>query len=121
MIQFDEWGVPIKRQVEKQERSKTPIQVSNELHSLIKALSSTRRESLEQVVSSAIIACARPHLNSTDAMFQTRYFNLIKNAEREIKQRYGQTKSRRSQHMREINYKRRIKNQPFTVPRPNVY
>ena len=122
MIQYDRWGMPIPRQMPPQERSKRPISVSNELHALIKTLAVLGGESLEQVVSNAVITRARPHLNTTNIEIQTLCYTQMRKAEVEIKERYHGAKSRRSIRMRRINDARRRRSAPtFTVPRPTIY
>lgn len=121
MIRFDQWGIPIPHQMPPQERSKHPISVSSELHALIKTLAVLGDESLEQVVSNAVLARTKFHLNTPNRELQARCWTQMKKAEVEIKERYHGAKSRRSARMRRINDARRRRSAPtFTVPRPVV-
>ena len=121
MVHYGEWNPPTPRQTPIQERNKRPISVSSELHDLIKTLSVAGNESLEQVVSNAVLNRAKFHLSSHDSKLQSICWTQMKQAEAEIKERYHGLKSKRSARMRRINDARRRPAPTFTVPRPIIY
>ena len=90
-------------------KPKRPLQVSEEIHSLVSQLAQDRGLSMEQVVAKSVIKEAKAALNTPDDEKQRLYLSLAKNAEREINQRYMGEQSRRSVQMRCINDKRRKK------------
>lgn len=90
-------------------KPKRPLQVSEEIHSLVSQLAQDRGLSLEQVVAKSVIKEAKAALNTPDDEKQRLYLSLAKNAEQEINQRYMGEQSRRSAQMRRINDKRRNK------------
>ena len=90
-------------------KPKRPLQVSEEIHSLVSQLAHDRNLSMEQVVAKSVIKEAKVALNTSDGEKQRLYLSLAKNAEREINQRYMGEQSRRSAQMRRINDKRRKK------------
>ena len=91
----------------KEPPKKRPLQISEELHSLISMLATDRNQSLEQVVAFAVIRQAKAAPISADGEHQNKYRRAIYSAEEEIKQRYHIERSRRSMHMRRINAERR--------------
>lgn len=103
--------------------SKRPIQVSEELHALISMMATDGNQSLEQVVSSAILKQANSALNTSDSNRQRQYLDCIHKAKQEIKERYHGERSRRSAQMRKINNEKRAKTastpsvSPTTPPR----
>lgn len=90
-------------------KPKRPLQVSEEVHSLVSQLAHDKGISMEQVVAKAIIKEAKAALNTPDGEKQRLYLSLAKSAEREINQRYMGEQSRRSTQMRRINDQRRQK------------
>ena len=90
-------------------KPKHPLQVSEEVHSLVSQLAQDRNLSMEQVVAKAVIKEAKTALSTTDGDKQRLYFSLAKNAENELRKRYVGEKSRRSAQMRRINDQRRKK------------
>ncbi|MBR0372881.1 hypothetical protein IJH72_03020 [Candidatus Saccharibacteria bacterium] len=90
-------------------KHKRPLQVSEEIHSLISQMAKDRNLSLEQVVGKAVIKEARAALDTPDGDKQRLYLSLTKNAEQELRGRYVGEKSRRSAQMRRINDQRRKK------------
>lgn len=93
----------------KEPPKKRPLQISENLHSLVTMMAIDRNLSLEQVVSKAVIKEAKAALDTPDGEKQRRYFIAIKATEDEIKQRYIGEQSRRSAQMRRINAQRRKK------------
>ena len=89
--------------------SKRPIQVSKELHALISMMATDGNQSLEQIVSKAVIKEAKAALDAPNDEKQRRYYTTIKSAEDEIKQRYIEAQSKRSAQMRCINSQKRKK------------
>lgn len=90
----------------KEPPKKRPLQISEELHSLVTQMASDRNQSLEQIVAFAVIKQA----NTTplaDGERQMLYRQLTRRAEDEIKLRYHKERSRRSVQMRRINDERR--------------
>ena len=112
MVCFNHHSVPF-RQVAAEEKKespkKRPLQISENLHSLVTMMAADKNLSLEQVVSKAVIKEARAALDTPDSEKQRRYFIAIKATEDEIKQRYIGEQSRRSAQMRRINAQRRKK------------
>ncbi len=90
-------------------KPKHPLQVSEEIHSLVSQMAKDRNLSLEQVVGKAVIKEAKAALDTPDGDKQRLYFSLAKNAEQELRERYVGEKSRRSAQMRRINDQRRKK------------
>ena len=90
-------------------KPKPPLQVSEEIHSLVSQMAKDRNLSLEQVVGKAVIKEAKAALDTPDGDKQRLYFSLAKNAEQELRERYVGEKSRRSAQMRRINDQRRKK------------
>ena len=90
-------------------KPKRPLQVSEEVHSLVSQLAQDRNLSMEQVVAKAVIKEAKAALNTPDGDKQRLYFSLAKNAENELRERYVGEKSRRSAQMHRINDQRRKK------------
>lgn len=88
---------------------KRPLQVSEEVHSLVFQMAQDRNLSMEQVVAKAVIKEAKSALDTPDGDKQRLYFSLAKNAEQELRERYTGEKSRRSAQMRRINDQRRKK------------
>ena len=86
---------------------KRPLQISEELHSLVSLMAADRNLSLEQVVASAVIKQAKSAPTPPDGERQILYRQSIRNAEEEIKIRYHTERSRRSIQMRKINAERR--------------
>jgi len=105
---------------EKEPPKKRPLQISEELHGLISLLAKDNSQSLEQVVAGAVIQRAKSALNTPDNDRQRAYYERIKGAEQEIRQRYHGERSRRSAQMREINNERRIKIAPTPSTSPTV-
>ena len=90
-------------------KPKHPLQVSEEIHSLVSQMAKDRNLSLEQVVGKAVIKEAKAALDTPDGDKQRLYFSLARNAEQELRERYVGEKSRRSAQMRRINDQRRKK------------
>ena len=90
-------------------KPKHPLQVSEEIHSLVSQIAKDRNLSLEQVVGKAVIKEAKAALDTPDGDKQRLYFSLARNAEQELRERYVGEKSRRSAQMRRINDQRRKK------------
>ncbi len=87
---------------------KRPIQISEDLHSLVSMMAIDRNQSLEQIVSAAVIKQAKtalPTVSNPERQFS--YSQSIRKAEEEIKLRYHGEKTRRSIQMRQINDERR--------------
>ena len=99
-------------------KPKRPLQVSEEIHSLVSQLAHDRNLSMEQVVAKSVIKEAKAALNTPDGKKQRLYLSLVKNAEREINQRYMGEQSRRSAQMRRINDNRRTKS---PAPTPHFF
>ena len=104
---------------------KRPLQISEGLHSLVSMMAADRDQSLEQVVSAAVIKQAKaalPTISNPERQFS--YSQSIRRAEDEIKLRYHGEKTRRSIQMRRINDERR-KNRatqtPHTPPGRPIY
>ena len=99
----------------KEPPKKRPLQISEELHSLVAQMAIDRNQSLEQIVTFAVIkqANAAP---LPDGEHQILYRQLIRKAEDEIKLRYHTERSRRSIQMRRINAERRKKNGTPAAP-----
>lgn len=98
---------------------KRPLQISEELHSLVAQMAVDRNQSLEQIVAFAVIkqANAAP---LPDGERQILYRQLTRKAEDEIKLRYHTERSRRSIQMRRINAERRRKNSSSAAQHPTV-
>ena len=62
-------------------KPKHPLQVSEEIHSLVSQMAKDRNLSLEQVVGKAVIKEAKAALDTPDGDKQRLYFSLAKNAE----------------------------------------
>ena len=99
----------------KEPPKKHPIQISEELHSLVTQMAIDRNQSLEQIVTFAVIkqAIVTP---LPDGERQILYRQLIHEAEDEIKLRYHTERSRRSLQMRRINAERRKKSGSPAAP-----
>lgn len=96
---------------------KRPLQISEELHSLVSMMAADRNLSLEQVVSAAVTKQAKLALPAiTNPERQYSYSKSIHRAEDEIKLRYHGEKTRRSIQMRKINDERRRKNGAPAAP-----
>ena len=99
---------------------KRPLQISEELHSLVSMMATDKNQSLEQVVSAAVIKQAKsalPTISNPERQFS--YSQSIRRTEDEIKLRYHGEKTRRSIQMRRINDERRRKNAaPSSLGRP---
>lgn len=96
---------------------KRPLQISEELHSLVSMMAADRNQSLEQVVSAAVIKQAKsalPTISNPERQFS--YSQSIRRTEDEIKLRYHGEKTRRSIQMRRINDERRKKNAAPAAP-----
>lgn len=96
---------------------KRPLQISEELHSLVSMMAADRNQSLEQVVSAAVIKQAKsalPTIPNPERQFS--YSQSIRRTEDEIKLRYHGEKTRRSIQMRRINDERRKKNGAPAAP-----
>lgn len=96
---------------------KRPIQISEELHSLVSMMAADRGQSLEQVVSAAVTKQAKaalPTISNPERQYD--YSQSIRKAEDEIKLRYHGEKTRRSIQMRRINDERRKKNGAPAAP-----
>ena len=93
----------------KEPPKKRPLQISEELHSLVTMMAADRNLSLEQVVAKAVIKEAKAALDTPDGEKQRRYFIAIKATEDEIRQRYIGARSRCSAQMRRINDQKRKK------------
>ena len=90
---------------------KRPLQISEDLHSLVSMIATDRNQSLEQVVSAAVIKQAKsalPTISNPERQYS--YSQSIRRTEDEIKLRYHGEKTRRSIQMRRINDERRKKN-----------
>lgn len=113
MVCFNPRVVPQSKVVAERKKSppkpKRPLQVSEEIHSLVSQIAHDRGLSMEQVVAKSVIKEAKATLNTPDGDKQRLYLSLVKNAEQEIRQRYMGEQSRRSAQMRRINDKRRKK------------
>ena len=113
MVCFNGYKSALKRVAAERKKSppkpKRPLQVSEEIHSLVSRLAHDKGISMEQVVAKAIIKEAKAALNTPDGEKQRLYLSLAKSAEREINQRYMGEQSRRSAQMRRINDQRRQK------------
>ena len=96
-------------------KPKHPLQVSEEVHSLVSQMAQDRGLSMEQVVAKAVIKEAKSALDTPDGDKQRLYFSLAKSAEQELRERYVGEKSRRSAQMRRINDQRRKKS-PAPAP-----
>lgn len=112
MVCFNHHSIPFKQvaaEEKKEPPKKRPLQVSENLHSLVTMMATDRNLSLEQVVSKAVIKEAKAALDTPDSGKQRRYFIAIKATEDEIRQRYIGARSRRSAQMRRINDQKRKK------------
>lgn len=113
MVCFNPRSVPQKELAAERKKPpakpKRPLQVSEEVHSLVSQLAQDRNLSMEQVVAKAVINEAKAALDTPDGDKQRLYFSLAKNAENELRERYVGEKSRRSAQMRRINDQRRKK------------
>ena len=113
MVCFNPRVVPQSKVAAERKKSppkpKRPLQVSEEVHSLVSQMAQDRGLSMEQVVAKAVIKEAKSALNTPDSDKQRLYFVLAKNAENELRERYVGEKSRRSAQMRCINAQRRKK------------
>ena len=102
----------------KEPPKKRPLQISEELHSLVTQMAADRNQSLEQIVAFAVIkqANAAP---LQDGEHQILYRRLTRKAEDEIKMRYCAERSRRSAQMYRINTERRKKYATRAAPHPS--
>ena len=96
---------------------KRPLQISEDLHSLVSMIAADRNQSLEQIVSTSVIKQAKAALPTiANPERQYSYSQSIRRAEEEIKLRYHGEKTRRSIQMRRINDERRKKNGAPAAP-----
>lgn len=96
---------------------KRPLQISEDLHSLVSMMATDRNQSLEQIVSMSVIKQAKaalPTVANPERQFS--YSRAIRKAEEEIRLRYHGEKTRRSIQMRRINDERRKKNGAPAAP-----
>ena len=111
--------------LQKDPPKKRPLQISEELHSLVSMMAADRGQSLEQVVSAAVTKQAKsalPTISNPERQYS--YSQSIRRAEDEIKLRYHGEKTRRSIQMRRINDERRRRNgapAAHTAPGRPVY
>ena len=88
MVCFNGYKPTLKQVAAEKKKSppkpKHPLQVSEEVHSLVSQLAHDKGISMEQVVAKAIIKEAKAALNTPDGEKQRFYLSLAKSAEREI-------------------------------------
>ena len=113
MVCFNTYNVSQSKVAPERKKSaahpKRPIQISEQLHSLVTMMARDDNLSLEQIVSAAVVSKAKKRLSTPDLDRQTSYYRMIKEAENEIKNRYHGERTRRSLQMRRINSERRKK------------
>ena len=76
MVRYDRWGMPMPMKVAKKERPKRLVSVSKELHELIKGLALDQKQSMKQVVSSAVLGHVKTSMGYYEVNTQTKNVGL---------------------------------------------